>query len=218
VSSYRALPPDHPGPARADGATSPAYFEAMYASGDDPWGFDSRWYERRKYALTVAALPRRRYRRALEAGCANGALTELLAPRCRQLVAFDLMPGPVAKARSRLAGQHHVQVCQANLPHWWPAGSGDLVVWSEVAYYLSDAGLDTALAGLERWLEPHGDLVAVHYTGATNYPQTGDGTHRRVDREIFLQHRNAVVDHQFRIDVWRRTPAGRSAPGNGASA
>ena len=33
------------------------YFAGIYAAADDPWGLASRWYERRKYALTVAALP-----------------------------------------------------------------------------------------------------------------------------------------------------------------
>jgi hypothetical protein len=35
----------------------PAYFEAMFAKSDDPWKFKSRWYERRKRALTLACLP-----------------------------------------------------------------------------------------------------------------------------------------------------------------
>ena len=36
------------------------YFDRMYAGAADPWGFGSRWYEQRKYALTLAALPGRR--------------------------------------------------------------------------------------------------------------------------------------------------------------
>ena len=34
------------------------YFDRVYASSDDPWGFASRWYERRKRQLTMASLPR----------------------------------------------------------------------------------------------------------------------------------------------------------------
>lgn len=37
--------------------TSLDYFASMYARDPDPWGFDTTWYERRKYALTLAALP-----------------------------------------------------------------------------------------------------------------------------------------------------------------
>ena len=48
------------------------YFEGIYADGPDPWGFETSEYERRKYDLTLAALPRRRYARALEPGCSIG--------------------------------------------------------------------------------------------------------------------------------------------------
>ena len=29
----------------------PAYFDAMYQAAADPWGFEDRWYEQRKYAV-----------------------------------------------------------------------------------------------------------------------------------------------------------------------
>jgi hypothetical protein len=35
-----------------------AYFAQIYTADADPWGFATRWYEQRKYALTLAALPR----------------------------------------------------------------------------------------------------------------------------------------------------------------
>ncbi len=50
----------------------PAYFDQMYAASADPWGFTSRWYEKRKYALTLAMLPRERYADAFEPGCSIG--------------------------------------------------------------------------------------------------------------------------------------------------
>ena len=54
------------------------YFDSMYAASPDPWGLQSRWYEARKYAISVAMLPQRRYARAFEPGCSIGVLTELL--------------------------------------------------------------------------------------------------------------------------------------------
>ena len=47
----------------------PAYFDAMYQGAADPWGFEDRWYEQRKYAVSLALLPAARYRRAFEPGC-----------------------------------------------------------------------------------------------------------------------------------------------------
>ena len=35
------------------------YFDGVYAAGPDPWGFTDRWYEERKRAVTLAALPDR---------------------------------------------------------------------------------------------------------------------------------------------------------------
>ena len=63
-----------------------AYFDAMYQDATDPWGFEERWYEQRKYAISLAQLPARRYRRAFEPGCSIGVLSALLAPRCDALL------------------------------------------------------------------------------------------------------------------------------------
>lgn len=180
------------------------YFVGMYADEDDPWGFDRRWYERRKYDLTLAALPDPTYRRAVEPGCANGTLTERLAPRCDELIAFDLLPEVVARARARLSAHAHVEVREAEFPTWWPPGTGDLVVWSEVAYYLTDDGLDVAASGLDGWLEPGGTLVAVHYTGTTDYPRTGHEVSRWLDGIHWLDRSVTHFDEEFELGIWRR--------------
>ena len=44
----------------------PLVFEQMYRDSDDPWAFETSPYEQRKYAVTVASLPRLRYRSAYE--------------------------------------------------------------------------------------------------------------------------------------------------------
>ena len=55
---------------------SDAYFDRMYSESVDPWQLQSRWYEQRKYAITLALLPYARYRHAFEPGCSIGVLTE----------------------------------------------------------------------------------------------------------------------------------------------
>src|ERR1700709_2075359 len=112
----------------------PSYFEAMYAESADPWGFATRWYERRKYALTLAALPREQYRRGFEPGCSIGVLTARLPRRCASLLATELAPSAVATARERLASYDGVEVAQLAVPQDWPAGTFDLVVLSEIGY------------------------------------------------------------------------------------
>ena len=87
-----------------------SYFDAMYSDDPDPWGFESRWYERRKYALTVAALPEPFYHSGFEPGCSVGVLTSLLAPRCDSLLATEIVPTAMARAEARLSGADHVDL------------------------------------------------------------------------------------------------------------
>lgn len=183
-------------------------FTKMYDADADPWGFRTRWYERRKYDLTLAALPRRHYRRAFEPGCSVGVLTAGLAVRCAELIAHDPVPAAVEQARVALVGQPHVHVTQAGLPDDWPEGGFDLIVFSEVGYYL-DA--DTWQATLDRALDclhPQGDLVLVHWRPAVaGYLLTGDQVHRAALAHPGLER---VVEHteaDFLLDVLRRPPA-----------
>src|SRR5208282_1010837 len=67
----------------------PSYFDDLYERSPDPWGFSTRSYEARKYALTMAALPRAHYRRAFEPGCSIGVLSRMIASRVDELVASD---------------------------------------------------------------------------------------------------------------------------------
>ncbi|MFJ4159935.1 PIG-L family deacetylase [Microbacterium testaceum] len=154
------------------------YFDDMYARHEDPWGFDSRWYEERKRAVLLAALPRRAYRSTLEAGCSTGALTAQLADRSDRVLAVDLAPAALDRARTRLAGRENVEFRLATLPAAWPKGVFELVVLSEVAYYWAGADLDRGLAAAAASLSVDGHLVACHWRHpVAEYPRTGDEVH-----------------------------------------
>lgn len=154
------------------------YFDRMYAATDDPWLLSSRWYEQRKYAITMALLPRRRYRHAFEPGCSIGTLTELLLQRCDHVTAVDVADAALRTADRRLRlrdCRHRVTLAQLSLDAPWPAGGFDLVVLSEVAYYLT-AGLLAAVLRREcPRLAPGATVVATHWRhDVVDYPLTGD--------------------------------------------
>jgi hypothetical protein len=133
-------------------------------------------------------------------------LSALLAPRCQQLIAADVIPDAVARARDRMDGEAHVDVRLADFPTEWPEGTGDLLVLSEVAYYLTDAGLPVAEEHIERWLEPDGHLLAVHYTGTTDYPRTGAAVAEWLDAQSWLDRLVTVDDPAFELAVWCKVP------------
>ncbi|OIN80904.1 SAM-dependent methyltransferase [Mycobacterium malmoense] len=158
-----------------------AYFDRMYEGTDDPWELSTRWYERRKYAITLALLPHRRYRHAFEPGCSIGTLTARLARRCDRVTAVDVVDAAVrtADARLREAGcRDRVTLSRCSLDAAWPPGPFDLLVLSEVAYYLDAATLAAVLRRECPRLRPGANVVAAHWRHVVaDYPLTGDAAH-----------------------------------------
>lgn len=180
-----------------------AHFDALFAADPDPWKFKQRWYEARKRALTLACLPRLRYASGFEPGCANGELSAALAERCDELLISDVSEAAVASARERLADQPHVSAVCAWLPDEWPERSFDLIVLSEVAYYLGDAAIDVLASEASDSLRPGGDLVACHWRlpieGCT---LDGDAVHERLARALRKEPVWSLVDPDFRLEIW----------------
>jgi SAM-dependent methyltransferase len=177
------------------------YFDDFYArGGEDPWGFTHRWYERRKQALTLAALPRERYRSALEPGCSVGVLSSLLARRCDTVLATDVAASALEQAAARVPG--NVELRRWSLDDPWPEQTFDLVVLSEVAYYLDGPALRTALDHAVRALEPGGTLLAVHWRHRVeDYPLSGDAVHEAVRATPGLGRLGGWCDEDVVLDV-----------------
>lgn len=188
------------------------YFSALYGASPDPWGLADRWYEQRKYDLTLAALPRPRYRSAFEAGCSVGVLTRRLAGRCDALLACDIDPVAARAAAERVAGQPHVRVERRELPEQWPTGVFDLVVLSELAYYLDVGARQSLFDAATHALEPEGHLVAVHWRHpVADYPASGDEVHAALTAYAARGGLERTVRHEeldLLLDVYSRTPPG----------
>jgi SAM-dependent methyltransferase len=181
------------------------YFRDCYAASADPWGLADRWYEARKYALSLALLPRERYGTAFEPGCSIGVLTAKLAPRCDRLLACDAVPEAVAAARTRTAGLPGVRVERRVIPSRWPPGSFDLIVLSELLYYFDDADLDQVLRLGIGALRPDGHLLAVHWRHpAPDHPRGGDEVHQVLAAHTGLARLEHYRDQDFTAEVYTR--------------
>lgn len=182
-------------------------FDALFASDADPWKFRDRWYEARKRALTLACLPRARYARGCEPACANGELSAALALRCEQLLISDGSQAAVDLARRRVAGLPGVTVAQAWLPEDWPAGHFDLVVVSEVGYYLAPEALDRLAGQAFAALGNDGDLVVCHWRHPIpGCALDGDAVHRRFALARPDWRPWTLEDPDFRLEVWSTEP------------
>jgi hypothetical protein len=191
---------------RADRTLGPAYFDNVYAADSDPWRFASSAYERDKYAATLAALPKPRYAAAFEIGCSIGVLTSALAPRCDALLAVDAAAAPLIEARRRCAALSNVRIERMFVPGQWPNGVFDLILLSEIVYYLCAEDVAGLAARVLRSLAVEGDVALVHWTGETDYPLSGDEA-----AELFIESMGQSVRVQrrdrsvaFRLDIVRR--------------
>jgi cyclopropane fatty-acyl-phospholipid synthase-like methyltransferase len=155
-------------------SSPPDYFEKKYALDPDPWDYASSDYERGKYAATLDALPRPRFRRGLEIGCSIGVMTGHLAARCDSLVAVDVSSVALDRARQSCRDQTNVTFALMRIPSQWPAQTFDLVVLSEVLYYLSRRDVARTARNVLKTLEADGAVILVHWLGDTGVGRTGD--------------------------------------------
>jgi SAM-dependent methyltransferase len=113
------------------------FFDDLWQRGD-PWELANSEYEQARYARLITLLGGRRYPRVLELGCGQGTFTRLLAPLADHVVALDVSPTAIARARGLALDPAAVDFRQANVMDYDPHREGpwDLVVVSETICYL----------------------------------------------------------------------------------
>jgi len=177
------------------------HFEALYDGEIDPWRFRESEYEARKYRATIEALPSQRFSKCLELGCSIGVLTRMLADCCDAIVAVDTSAKALSEARNAC---FHLPVDfrRAHLPEGDFGEGFDLVVASEVLYYLDPPALTRLARRLSRVVQPGAVCVAVHWTGETDYPMTADAAVQLFEREAALERVEQRITEHYRLDVW----------------
>lgn len=185
----------------SQGRVAAQVFERKYEESPDPWGYCSSAYERSKYLDTLAALPPGRFARALEVGCSIGVFSQMLAPRCDQLVALDFAPRAIELARERLGEQPNVELLQASFPEQAPAGQWELIVCSEVLYYLGRELLAEAIAWLGAQLRGGAVVLAVSWRGSgASEPLHGDQAHDMLAAQLSPWHDHDGRTQGYRLD------------------
>lgn len=181
-----------------------AAFDQMYDAGTDPWRTAGSFYEQRRRDLVLAILGHPRYRRVLEVGCADGYVTSTLSSRADGLWALDTSSRAVDAAR--LAAPEAV-VTQGTVPQDLPAGQFDLVLLSEVGYFLTPSELIATLRRAHAALAPGGELVLCHWQHPTNdVPLDGVLVHEQA-RDLFGCPKAWHADDDLCIEVWAESPS-----------
>lgn len=175
--------------------------DRLHVERPEPWGADVRWYERRKRALLLAMLPQERLGRVLELGCSTGVTTAALAERADEVVAIDASETALARAAERTAGSA-VRLLHGSIPDAWPAGRFDVVVLSEVGYFLSPAALDEVVARVAGSLADDGVVLLCHWRHPVRgWPLDADAVHHAFDRPSMPPRAASYADGDVRLEL-----------------
>ena len=202
--TQRPPPPPISRPSDRNEPSRPAtHFQRLYQSNPDPWGFTTSPYEQAKYRHTLKTLGNRRFTSGLEVGCSIGVLTRMLAPRCDSLLGIDIVEDPLTEARARCADQPHVRFERMQVPLQWPAGRFDLIVFSEVLYFLCAADIEHCAQHVLHSLPRGGMVVLVNWLGHTDDPSPSDAAPNDFIAGTKSRLRIASQDrqHRYRLDI-----------------
>lgn len=183
------------------------YFEDVYAAKDDPWNFETSEYEAEKYAETIKALLRENYKNAFEIGCSIGVLTEKLAAKCEKILAIDVSEKALEKAKTRCKNLPHITFKKMNFPQEFPEEIFNLILISEVGYYLAPEDWEAATEKIFAHLDDKAQVALVHWLPKVHdYPQTGDEVHDIFERFASSRMRSIykMRSENYRIDVWEK--------------
>lgn len=126
-------------------------FDRIAGLAEPPWDHNSHYHP-----YLLGRLPARSGD-ALDVGCGTGAFARLLAGRAERVLALDLSPEMVRRARQRCSGHPNVRfevagVMEVDLP----PDRFDAVVSIAALHHVP---LAEALGRLSRWLRPAGTLL-----------------------------------------------------------
>lgn len=180
-----------------------ADFEARYRSEGDPWEYETSPYERAKYAATLEACGPGPFRAALELGSSIGVLSEILAGRCERLTTIDGAPTAVAAARRRFEGRGDVEVILGSIPEAIPAHRYDLILASEILYYLEPDALAATLCRLRELSVVGARLVAVHWRPeGPDRPASAAEVHRALYAQPWLAAAGSASTDDYLLDIF----------------
>lgn len=182
---------------------SRVYFEDLYRHTSDPWGYDAHWYEARKRQICLALLTKPRYPKVLEVGCSNGHLSFHLAQRAEELVCIDVSECAVRLASERLKEFEHVIVENRKIPEDYSIQKFDLILISEMAYYLSKDELHQFIEKLKHSLNDDGEILCCHWRHEIqDFELNAEQVHQTFQQHFSFHHYLSLNDPDFMIDLW----------------
>lgn len=195
--------------------TREAYWEGLFAHVD-PWGYRND-YEALKYEQTLDLIRGESIEAALEIACAEGEFTRRLAAHAGHVLATDIAPTAVARAAAACADLANCSFQRLDLLTEAPPARYDLIVASEVLYYLDPVAMRAFVAKVERHLKPGGIFLTAHANLLVDEPdRTGFGWPHHFGAkgigEIVVEHGGLTLEIELWTPLYRILRFRKAAP------
>lgn len=172
-----------------------AGFENKFRADIDPWNYTHSRFELAKRGVLLRACGPSKHGRVLELGCAIGETSRALLRLALRLLAVDASPTALREAARRTARNRRIRFERAILPGQMPRGPFDLIVVSELIYYLRPHYLNPLADRIHAALAPGGTMVILN--------------HRRPFADAAIK--PALAHHRMRRRLGRRMAVLRDA-------
>lgn len=139
----------------------------------------------------------------LEVGCSNGHLSFHLAQRAEELLCIDVSARAVQLASARLQKFEHVVVENRKIPEDYSIQKFDLILISEMAYYLSKDELHQFIEKLKHSLNDDGEILCCHWRHEIqDFELNAEQVHQAFQQHFPFHHYLSLNDPDFMIDLW----------------
>jgi SAM-dependent methyltransferase len=204
--------------------------EAKYLSEDDPWGIGQADSERYNLYLDLIRTHTRSRGSVLDVGCGFGAMLARLQSDFERLHGIELSEAAVAKGAERYpfitferGSIDALERTGADSEHF------DIIIFSDVLYYVDEAAKRASLRWIAEHLRPGGmAFIAAYSPDARGYP-TPSEIRTLVEREFVVETdqmlesehlvllarpRRRLVALTLDYETWQPVPAGRKIDWN----
>lgn len=154
-------------------------FDELHAADEDPWQLATSAYEAQKRQALLDAMGTG-YRRTLEVGCSIGTLSAELADHSVSVTAIDASQAAIDTAKKRYGKNSQIDFQCLTVPFEWPEGQFDLVVLSEIGYFMAPQQWEETLQRIHTTTDATFTLALCHWLGEIeDWPADAEAVHEQ---------------------------------------
>lgn len=141
------------------GCTAADFRPVYEETAQDAWNYTRNAFEEDRFGMIVDTLSAIHAAKALEVGCAEGHLTRRLAGSVEDLLACDIMPEAIERARANCDDLDNIRFLAMDVRTHWPEEMFDLVVYSDVLYFFSKREVRRVIRDSAQHVRERGHLL-----------------------------------------------------------